>query len=390
MPLSVQGILQNVSLASEQPDTLYPYLREVFINETPLTSRANREVADNDVYNIVSYDVRPRTYTLAAAFTASSADLDITLTDGTALMVGDVLEVKDTAGTATERVEVTEIVSGTVVNVRRARESTTVIANTAGGSGASLVVTLIGNSRTGAEIDQAGKRNVRTLVEQYVQTFQYAVQVGGKAQAIRSTRLPAGFSDVFSLEQKVAMTEMMRDIEYTAYYGIGEKPTAAGDRGKMKGIKKLISTGNVNTSGGASYTFLNFVAGPIQKVIDGGGDPNVCICSTDFMTGLQTWGFAKQHIEQPRQSSLGLPIREVMVPFASGAITFIPSYQLAAGTALVLTWDDFLMRYIRQEFWNQRGNRGDAIEGEWIASMAIDLQNPAHHAWVEGITAFSA
>jgi hypothetical protein len=30
------------------------------------------------------------------------------------------------------------------------------------------------------------------------------------------------------------------------------------------------------------------------------------------------------------------------------------------------------------------------VEGEWIAEMAVELQNESHHAWVEGITAFSA
>lgn len=393
---AVQGILQNISLVNEQTTVLYPYLREVFINETPLITRLPREVAEGQVYNMITYDVRPRTYTLAAAFTASGADLDITLaTEGaSSLMVGDVLEVLDTAGTASERVEVTEIVSNTVVNVRRAREGTTVIANTAAGAAASLVVTLIGNSRTGAEVDVAGKRTVRTLTPQYVQTFQSPVQVGGLANAVRNTRLPAGFSDVFSLEQQVAMTEMMRDQEYSSYYGIGEAPSAAGDRAKQKGVRKQISAynsgSNLKLAAGASYTFLSFVADAIQKCIDGGGDPDSVICSTSFLTGLLTWGFAKQQITTPRLNELGLPINEIAVPFASGIITFIPSYQMKAGSACVLTSRDAKMRFIREEFWQQRGLRGDAKEGDFIADTCVELGHPGWHAWVEGITSFAA
>ena len=30
------------------------------------------------------------------------------------------------------------------------------------------------------------------------------------------------------------------------------------------------------------------------------------------------------------------------------------------------------------------------VEGDWIAEMAIEVVNEFHHAWVEGITAFSA
>ena len=48
------------------------------------------------------------------------------------------------------------------------------------------------------------------------------------------------------------------------------------------------------------------------------------------------------------------------------------------------------MRMKRNEFWNPRGSRGDAFEGDWIAEGAIEIENPSHHAWVEGITAFSA
>jgi hypothetical protein len=393
MPLDVQGILENISLSAEQTTVLYPYLREVFINETPLVSRTRREPAEGQVYNIVSYDVRPRTYTLNAAVAATNADTNLTLVDATPLMLGDVLELIKTDGTATERLEVKSITSGTVVVVRRARESTTAVANDTTGGASANVVTLIGNSRTGAEIDQQAKRTVRTLTPQYVQTFQNPVQVGGLANAVRNIRLPSGISDVFSLEQKVAMTEMMRDEEYTSYYGLGEAPVNPGDRAKQKGLKKQITGynagANVRLAAGASYTFLNFVADGIQKCIDGGGDPDAVLCSTSFLTGLQTWGFAKMQVTTPRASLLGLPINEIAVPFASGVVSFIPSFQLKPGTACVLTSSDVLMRYIRQEFWNQRGNRGDAREGDFIADVCVEVGHPGWHSWVEGITSFA-
>ena len=48
------------------------------------------------------------------------------------------------------------------------------------------------------------------------------------------------------------------------------------------------------------------------------------------------------------------------------------------------------IRNKRNPYWNLRGNRGDMVEGDWIAEMAIEVVNECHHAWVEGITAFSA
>ena len=42
------------------------------------------------------------------------------------------------------------------------------------------------------------------------------------------------------------------------------------------------------------------------------------------------------------------------------------------------------MRMKRNEFWNPRGNRGDSFEGDWIAEGAVEIENPSHHAWLEG------
>lgn len=42
------------------------------------------------------------------------------------------------------------------------------------------------------------------------------------------------------------------------------------------------------------------------------------------------------------------------------------------------------------EDWNMRGNRGDMIEGDWIAEGAIECVNEPHHSFLSGVTAFSA
>ena len=395
--MAVTDILKNVSLATEQVTVLYPYLREVFINETPLITRTPRQSAEGASYSIITYNVRQRPHTLNAAINNTGTTL--TLTDTTDLMIGDVLELQNSAGSATERVYVSAVPTNTTVTITRAAEGTSAVANDTN-TNTSLTVTLIGNSRFGSEVDQVATRSARVAIPQYTQTFLYPVQIGGLANAVRNTRLPAGISDVFSLEQKTKMTEMMRDAEYTSYYGKGEAPTSA-ITGKQKGLKTLIgywngtgamaagSNVNVKTSAGGSYTMLNFVADGIQKALDGGGDPDTVICSTSFMTGLATWGFAKQQVIQPRQNELGTPIKEIEVPFTTGPVTFIPSYQLAAGTAIVLTSKDVTMRYIRPEFWQPRGIRGDAREGDFIGDLCVEVGHPGWHAWVEGVTGFA-
>ena len=59
-------------------------------------------------------------------------------------------------------------------------------------------------------------------------------------------------------------------------------------------------------------------------------------------------------------------------------------------TAIALTSSEVYIRNKRNPYWQLRGARGDMVEGDWIAEMAVEVVNESHHAWVEGITAFSA
>ena len=76
-------------------------------------------------------------------------------------------------------------------------------------------------------------------------------------------------------------------------------------------------------------------------------------------------------------------------PFLGG-ISIIEAPLPKRATAICLTSSEVRMRMKRNEFWNPRGIRGDAYEGDWMAEGAIEIDNPEHHAWVEGIQAFSA
>jgi hypothetical protein len=397
--MAVQDIIKNASLATEQRTVIYPYLREVFINEAPVVTRAHREAAAGVSYSIDTYDVRARTKTLTSAIV--TGDSTITLNDTTSLVIGDILELINTAGSAVERLQVTALPSSTTATITRAMSGTTAIANDTTGGAANNVVKVIGTSKFGSEVDTIATRATRTLIPQYVQSFLLAAQMSRLANQVQNTALPPGIASPFDLEQQTKMTELVRDEEYTLYFGMGEAPSTT-VTAKCRGIKQLIgyynggssapalnSNVNVKLAAGGSYTFLNFVADGIQKAIDGGGDPDTIICSTNFLGGLNTWGYAKSQIIEPRTTKLGVPIAEITVPLASKPITIIPSYQMPAGTACVLTWRDLLVRYIAEETWLPRAIRGQAIEGEYYADLCPELGHPGWHAWVEGITSFA-
>ncbi len=373
-----QGLQGPIGFSVETETVLYPVVREVFVNEAPLVTRLPRVPAAGEVFSMVTYDVRQRTGVTLNAAIANNTVTTVTLTDNTSLQIGDVIEV------GTERMLVTAVDSaGANVTVVRGHESTTAAA-----ANNAAAVTLLYNSRTGAEVDVDGNRMIRTAVEQYVQTFQFPVQVSGKANASQNIVLPTGPMDIFSAEQQIKLTEMIRDEEYAVYYGKGYKPASVGDRAVMKGLRYLIATANVKTNGGASYTKASFITDGLQKVYSAGGNPDVIICSTDFMGGLATWSAgAERRVEST--PVLGLPINQFYVPLIGNPITFIPSLQLASGTAIILTSSDLRLRVLRNEFWSPRGKRGDAWEGDFICDLALELGHPTWHAWVSGISSYA-
>jgi hypothetical protein len=387
MPLDTVGILTPIDFTLEQPSVISTVIREVFVDETPLVSRLEHNPATSEVFTIDRYDVRQRGYTLGTGGLGTTGATSLPIADASPFQVGDVLEVTD--GTNTERLEVLAppVLTATpnTLTVRRAREGTTAAVFAAGAT-----LRLVGNARTGGEIDQQAFRTVVTPLEQYVQTFQYAVQVGGKAQAIRNVALPPGVADLFGRDRAIKLLEAMRDVENSMYYGLGEKPVATGDRAKMKGLRSLIQSfsggANVSLTTKTNYTRAQFVLDTFAKIRAAGGDPDVILCSTDAETFIETWVPNKTaQMGQGRTETLGFPITEFILPLQARPITFVESLQLRPGTMAVLTSADLDVRVLRDIFWQPRERRGDAIEGDWIADFAISMGHPQWHAWVEGI-----
>jgi hypothetical protein len=385
MAINARGIIIPADVATEQRSVVTAYVREVFVNEAPLVARLRRRPAEGETFNIISYDVRGRDYTLTAAF-ADTTGTTLTISDVSPLLVGDVLEVDTERLEITGGITITNTTTGAgTATVRRGASGTTAATHTNGAA-----VKLIGNSRTGGEIDQEASRNPRSVVAQYVQEFQFPVQVGGKAELISNVALPAGVPSLYGAGKQVKLVEMIRDMDYNMVYSMGEAPSTGG-RVKMKGLKQLIDPANIISTTATGFTPLQFVTDLVQKCMSGGGAPDVALVSNDFaITGLTTWALPIQK-GIATTTQLNLPIEEFTVPFLGGVpIRFIRSPQLKAGTAIVLTSSEVGMPELGPERYNERGNRGHALEGEWLADVSIELINPKHHAMREGISTYAA
>lgn len=346
---------------------------------------------------------RARSCTLGASI-SSTGQTSFTFSDATFLMNHDVLEVVDSATGNIERVQVSgDPLTGTTATVVRGLWSdisgtigTTPLSTAANGS----TVNLIGNSRTGAEITQTGLSTVGVSRTQYCQTFQFPVQVGGSAQTARAQVLPGGIQSPFDFNQTVQLQNMVDDIENSVYYGIAQAPVDNANpllatTAKMNGLRAILQTNNISVMGtqatptnAAAYGSSDLLRDTLQSARQNGGDPDLLVVSTNFMSGFATWGQAIQRIPAG-ETVFGTPINVLEAPFLHG-VTILEAPLLRPYTAIALTSSEVYIRNKRNPFWNLRGNRGDMVEGDWIAEMAIEVVNESHHAWVEGITAFSA
>jgi hypothetical protein len=379
MPSSfLQGIQSVLDNQPQIRNDIHVVSTNWFVNRCPLVTRIPREPVASTVFGMVGRSFRPRSTTLTAA--VAVGDTQLSLFDSSFLMVGDVLELN-----SGERVEVSadpNAAAGTVP-VRRGAEGTTPAAGSAND-----VVRLIGNSRTGGEVDQKGVATKPVSITQFCQTWQHPVQVGGSLQATLGYQTAYGARTPFDQNKMDALQNLMDDMEVSSYYGLGEDPNIA-SRPKQKGLRTLISTNRVTSPVNAAlYKPTDLIRDTLERCRTRGGEPDVLILSSNFMTGLAMWGHAAQRIDAGR-NVFGVPISVFEAPFLGG-VSLIEAPLLKPFTAICLTSSEVRMRMKRNEFWSARGTRGDAFEGDWIAEGAIEVENESHHAWVEGITGFSA
>lgn len=381
--LFLQGIGADYDQSSQVRNEIFVATKNWFANRTPLVTRIPRVPVGSTTFSIVNRNFRPRTTTLGAAI-ANNVVTSVTLADASIFMKGDVIEI------GSERLEITadpDTTNNTVTVRRGAESSTAAAANNAS------TVTLIGNSRTGAEIDQNAILLAPVAIAQYCQTWQHPVQIGGSLQASSAFQAAPGVNTPFEQYKMDALQNLMDDMEFSSYYGTGEAPSSSTSRPKQRGIKKQISLGvaaNVVTSptNASAYKPTDLIRDTFAQARANGGEPDTLLVSTNFMTAFATWGQYVQRIDAG-VTMFGQPIKTFYVSFLPG-VNIIEAPLLKAYTACCLTSSEVRMRMKRNEFWSPRGNRGDAMEGDYIAEGAIELDNPGHHAWVEGITTFSA
>ena len=358
------------------PNDVFGVAINWFVNRDPLFSRLPKLPVGSPHFLLTNDGYRPRSNPMSDSGGISNADTTMGVTDGSIFDVGDVIQVES------EFMLVTAISSNNLT-VTRGYAGTTAATHAD-----ALPVYIVSNSRTGAEIEIQSLSRIPSAVTQYCQTVQHAYRVGGALQADANYSM-GGYNSPLDRDRMQAMQHVSDDFESAIYYGKGVALAATGTRPAMKGIKTLCTTNNVTSPTNASaYKPSDLIRDTLQACYNGGGNPTILVVSTDFMTGFATWGHAAMRLDAG-STRFGTPIDLFEAPFLSG-VSIIPSPLLRTGTAICLSDSEARIRLKRAMFDKPRGSRGDATEGDIIMEGAIELDNEAHHAWVEGITAFAA
>lgn len=347
-----------------------------FADRTPLVARLPNRAISGETIRAVDDAFRPGSTTLASNYTASGTTISVA--DGSPYNDGDVLQIEN------ELMLVTAA-SGNTLTVTTGFAGTTNANHSSG-----VTVYLIGNVRTGAEVDVTALTRVPTTTDTTPQTVQHAYQVGGRVQASSANMaIPLGLPTMLGWQRFKALQNVMDDFERSIYYG--QYVALAGDatRPMMRGLSQRITTNKVTSPTNASaYKPSDLIRDALQTARVGGGSPDLLLVSSDFMQGLSIWGHAVERITAGA-TMFGTPIDMLRAPFLGG-VTIVEAPLLRTGTVIALTSEEVVMGWKREPNDYPRGRRGDAFEGDVIGEGCVILNNEAHHAWVQGISGFSA
>lgn len=358
-----------------------------FAPRIPLVARLPKVEFGGPSFKLIGHQYRPRSLTLGAAV-ADGAATTITFSDVTQLMKGDVFKlVSGEYVEATADPVVTNTTTGAgTIEVRRGVSGTTAAAQ----ADASAVV-VIGNSRTGAEAAKAAMSGQTVALTQHMQTVQHGYSVGGGVQSNTYWPTAPGMATPLQQFKMDSLQNVLDDFEYSAYFGIGEAPDAAGSAGraKMHGLRSVLTTNRTtNPADAAAYKATSFQRDLLTKPRKKGGSPGVVVISSNWMDAFAIWGWALQHVSQG-QTSLGIDVSVLKAPFL-GDVTLIEASLLPDFTAFSLTEGQVRWRIKRAVVDEPYGKTADASDGHMIGEMALDIESETHHAWLEGVTAFSA
>lgn len=269
----------------------------------------------------------------------------------------------------------------------------TVIRGVAGSTAATQsngsTVRVVTNARTGSTDNPTAYSASRSLSAQYAQTILHPYAVGGAVQSSTGFPVAPGAPTPLDQYRMEAVQNWMDDAEMAAIFGKGESASSSSSgSAKMAGLKNILTTNNATTPTNYSvYKATDFQRDLLDTPRASGGAPNVIFVASNWMSAFTLWAQPLSYIAE-LDSRYGRNVRIWSAPFL-GDVDIVEHSLLPSFTAFSLRKEEVTWQVKRPMKDEPFGKSGDNTKGQIVGELSIAVENEAHHAWLEGVTAFS-
>lgn len=384
MPTFYQGAVTPSQVSTVIPVDIYGIAIDWFAPRSPLQKLLRMVPNSSPSYTMAVGAYRSRTTTLGASVADTSTTTVQVASAGIAqqFMKGDILRLN-----SGELVEVNADPTSGSANL-------TVIRGVAGTStsiqSSGTTVRLVGNARTGATDNPTAYSVGRGTLTQYAQTILHPYQVGGGVQSTGNFPTAPGASSPLDMYRMEAMQNCSDDIEMSACYGVAESTASAtSTSAKMGGLRSILATNRVTSPTNASaYKATDFQRDLLDTPRSSGGQPDMIFVGSNWMSAFTLWSQPLSFIAQD-DNAFGRNIKIYRAPFL-GDVQIVEHSLLPSYVAFSLNQNEVTWQVKRAMQDQPYGVSGDNTKGHILAELSIAVENESHHAWLEGVTAFSA
>jgi len=359
-----------------------------YVNTNPFFARLGMKGVGQIEFHVMGRNQRPDSAILAVA--AAAGDTVLSLVDASFILNGDTFEILYANGDQ-EQIEVVADpnLATNQITVKRGDANTL-----AGAFPIETPLRFISNTRTGGEKNQRGISPRLWKNVNWVQTVQHPVEVSGVLQDTanyRSRLLQAGAATPLDAHRMEALDNMIDDFERAIVYqrGVGPLDTDT-KRVKTKGIRQQFQEADAyiwQPQNYNAYSPFDLLRDVFEGPAGIGGTPDLYFISKDWPAGLARWKMPLVNIDMG-QTEFDVRINAFTTPATTGIFVVAP--RLRPGTLIALREEEAMLRFMRLPTWYLRGKQGDTWEGDMIARLGVQVNNPEQARMIEGISGWAA
>lgn len=201
-------------------------------------------------------------------------------------------------------------------------------------------------------------------LDNYTQIFKSEFKVTESQQASN----PAGIKDEYAFRVKVAMQELLNDVEYALINGVKAAGNTSTAR-KLGGILSSITTNKSVTT--ARDLTLKEINEAVQKCFAKGGRPDWIVSSYKQLGNLSALMEAKK-MYAPKDKNLGAQVLVYTSPF--GQLAVQGDALMPEGSMVVLQKDMWKVAQLRPAKKVDAAKTGDSKDGAIIAELTLEAR----------------